>query len=357
MKKHLLFTAILFAAHVSIAQDTSNPVAANQNNQATPNKSQAVLTPIIFFDEHPYNHNMHITSDSSYFYAINGGNTANGQINKFDFTGTLIQTYPITIDGRGLSFNKADGYFYASTYPGDVVKIIDITTGAYSMLFPGAMQNAQGSFDISEDGTKFYDFYQGTLRVHDFNTGAVIDTITGLSYGAGNFGGEAAVAVDSIYIYTWNATIKTVYQHDTSGTLLQSFVLSSGENGHSIAFANDLLFVSHDGNYNIGTWYGYDLSQLSTGITSTPLGSDVITVSPNPFTDELEVQSSQLRVGDEIRITDMLGKTVFTKTIAIATTNFKLHPHSYRDLNWYSGIYFLEVISEKEKIVKKIVKQ
>ncbi|MEO8148060.1 MAG: T9SS type A sorting domain-containing protein, partial [Bacteroidia bacterium] len=93
--------------------------------------------------------------------------------------------------------------------------------------------------------------------IHDFFTGAVINTITGLNFGPGNFGGEEAEAVDSLYIFTWDATIKTVSKYDMSGTLMQTLLLDSGENGHSISRAGNYLFVAHDGNYATGTWYGY----------------------------------------------------------------------------------------------------
>jgi hypothetical protein len=155
----------------------------------------------IIFEEDPYNHNMHITSDGDYYYTINGGNTASGQINKFTLEGTLVATFPILIDGRGLSYNKSDGYLYASSYLGNIYKITDLQNGSFETVFDYIMQNEQASFAISDDGTKFYDFYNGTLKIHDFATGTVLQEISGLSYGEGNFGGNAAVAVDPDYIY------------------------------------------------------------------------------------------------------------------------------------------------------------
>ena len=155
-----------------------------------------------------------------------------------------------------MSYNKADGFLYASLYAKSIVRIDNLATGAFTTIFTNAMQNDQASFAISNDGTKYYDFYMGTLLVHDFFTGTVINTINGLSYGAGNFGGDAAVAVDSLYIFTWDATIKTVSKYDFSGNLMQTLVLDSGENGHSISRAGNYLFVAHDGNYATGRWFG-----------------------------------------------------------------------------------------------------
>ena len=351
MKTHLLISAAFLAISVNAnSQDTSQPLASKPANSTVSAKNQTVvLTPVITFNEHPYNHNMHIAADSSHYYAINGGNSASGQVNEFDLAGNLIQTDTILIDGRGLSYNKNDGYLYASLYGGDVVRIDDLQAGTFTTLFPMAMQNAQASFAISADGTKFYDFFQGTLRIHDFVTGAVINTLYGMLYGSGNFGGEAAVAVDSNYIYTWNSAIKTVYVYDTLGAFIQSFTISDGDNGHSLSFTNGLLFVSKDGNYNIGTWYGYDLSIL-TGIHSADYNPEsAISVSPNPADEYAEI-SFQFSEADEIFLTDILGKTVFTKKILSPDSYFRIPTSGFSN-----GIYFLSVQSGNEKVTKKVL--
>lgn len=109
----------------SLLFDSSNedsPVLFEDSRIFVPVRSNVIykqtdtLTPLhdpileIEFDEYPYNHNMHIAFDGEYLYTINGGNTTNGQINKFGYDGTFIQTFPIAIDGRGLSYNPNDGY-------------------------------------------------------------------------------------------------------------------------------------------------------------------------------------------------------------------------------------------------------
>lgn len=252
---HAVWSQSIFNLDKGKVFDTSNPPAVAGKNPSPVNVLG--IPPAFIFNEFPVNHNMHIASDGNFYYTINGGNSSTGQINKFDLNGNLLQTYPIQIDGRGLSYNYADSNLYASLYTGDIVRIDSLAAGTYTTLFIGIMHDAQASFAISPDGTKFYDFVNGTLYVHDFFTGVEKDTIYNLAYGAGNFGGNAAVAVDSNFIYTWDATIKTVSVYDQLGTLTQTMVLDSGDNGHSISIANGLLFVSRDGNYATGTWYGY----------------------------------------------------------------------------------------------------
>ena len=217
------------------------------------------------FDENPGNHNMHIASDGSYYYTINGGSSSSGQINKFTLAGTLVQTYPIQIDGRGLTYNYADGYLYASLFGGDIAKITSLENGTWDIVHTSIMQNVQASFDISPDGTKFYDFYNGTLEIHNFQTGALETTLTGLTCGSGNYGGDAAVSVDGEYIYTWDSSIKTVYVYSNAGSLVRTMVLSDGDNGQSLSYFDGYLFVSKDGNYDIGTWYGYNIRLSQAG--------------------------------------------------------------------------------------------
>jgi len=213
----------------------------------------------IQFDELMHYHNMHITSDGMYYYTIDGGNS-NGHINKYDLNLNLLATFNINIDGRGLSYNKADGYLYASLFTGDVVKITDLTTGSWTMIHSNKLQNSQASFALSEDGVKFYDFYNGTLKVWDLATGSLLETINGLSNGSGNFGGNACVAVDPDYIYTWNTGLMTVYAYDHAGVLQTSFVLPNGNNGHSLSFVDGILFANDDSYSNgTGTWYGYNI--------------------------------------------------------------------------------------------------
>jgi hypothetical protein len=238
------------------------------------------------FDEHPYNHNMHITSDGSYYYTINGGSASVGQINKFTLAGTLVQTYPIQIDGRGLTYNSTDGFLYASLYGGNIVKINSLENGTWDVVHSDIMQNEQASFDLSPDGTKLYDFYNGTLEIHNFQTGALETTITGLSNGSGSQGGDAAVAVDGEYIYTWDSSIKTVYVYTNSGSFVRSMVLSDGNYGFSLSFVDGYIFVSNDGNYNIGTWYGYNIRRALSGeMISNKIEFAISTADKNTFDD------------------------------------------------------------------------
>jgi hypothetical protein len=238
------------------------------------------------FNDSCYNHNMHIASDGTYLYTINGGNVSVGLISKYTLSGTLVGHYPILIDGRGLSYNKADASLYASTYGGNIVKITNLAAGTFSTVYTAKMANAQASFAISPDGSKFYDFSLGTVKVYSMSTGTLLSTITGLSYGAGNYGGEACIAVDDTYMYTWNATTKTVYVYTLAGTAVRTLTLANGDNGQSLAVFDGMLFVSKDGNYSLGTWYGYNIRKpialaKQAVVTAAPVAKSAVAPDAN----------------------------------------------------------------------------
>ena len=76
-----------------------------------------------------------------------------------------------------------------------------------------------------------------------------------------------------------------------------------------------------------------------------------ITIFPNPA-NEYSVISGQFVEGDEIRITDVLGKTLFTKTFSSPTSDFRLLTSGFSP-----GVYFVTVSNEKERVTKKIIKE
>ncbi|MBS0011473.1 MAG: hypothetical protein KFF49_08685 [Bacteroidales bacterium] len=254
---------------------------------------QALHDPIleVQFDDDPYNHNMHIASDGSYYYTVNGGNFTSGMINKYTLEGQFIDSYDIELDFRSIMYNDADGYFYAcgfeSDYLGNIYKITSIENGTFQILYTDLYEYAQSSTALSLDGQYIYAFNSGTLKKYNLSDGTLVETLTGLNCGIGNYGGDGAVAVDPDYIYTWNAGTRTVYVYNHSGTLVRTMTLDYGNNGNSLSFVDGYLFVSVDADYAIGTWYGYNIRKAvnqpkSSIITKTSdLPSGDITYRPD----------------------------------------------------------------------------
>jgi hypothetical protein len=225
------------------------------------------------------------------------------------------------------------------------------------------MQNDQASFAISPDGSKFFDFYAGILKIHDFNTGAVIKTITGLSYGAGNFGGDAAVAVDRSHIYTWDATIRNVYVYDRSGNFIQSLVLKKGNNGMSLSIANGLLFVSKDGGYDTGKWYGYCVksyfinSSISSSNSDIQLGKKAektgdlrITNTPNPFIATTRIFYKLPLSGKvSLKVFDATGKEV--ANLVNAQQQAGAYKIDFTASGILNGLYYYRIVLTTDKQV------
>lgn len=232
----------------------------------------------IHFDDEPYNHNMHIASDGKFYYTVNGGNVDYGKINKYDLNGNFIRTCKIGIDFRSIMYNKADGFFYACGFEKDwternIYKITSIENGTFERIFTNLYDYPQSSTALSQDGQFLYAFYAGTLKKYNFSDGSLVDSLVGLNYGEGNFGGDGAVAVDNDFIYTWNSDIRDVYVYDFLGNLLQNFTLDYGDNGHSLSIINGMLFVSSDGNYSTGTWYGYYIQKVTDNSQGSPINA------------------------------------------------------------------------------------
>jgi hypothetical protein len=220
----------------------------------------------VIFNENIYNHNFHITSDGNYLYTVNGGSASAGRIKRYTLSGVYIDSVMIPLDFRSIMYNRKDGYLYACAYDRNLYKITDMAAGTYQLLYTALFDYNQSSLALSWDGNFVYAFYQGTLKKYSLATGALVQTLSGFQYGSGNFGGDGAVAVDQDYIYTINTALNTVYVYTLGGVFVRNLTLSFGNVGISLSFVNNgYLFLSKDGNYGMGTWYGYNI-RLSTSI-------------------------------------------------------------------------------------------
>jgi len=221
--------------------------------------SAQTLKPKITFTEDPRTHNVHITSDGSFYYTCNGGVTSKGQINKFSFDGKLIESYEIELDMRSVMYNKKDKSFYVNCFNRNIYKITSLESGKYELVLEGIYENEQANLALSPNGKYLYYFDDGTLKIFSFPSGKLKKTIGNLNHGKEFTTGQSSVAVDKKYIYTWNSSKSKIYVYDLKGKSIKEVKISDGDYGFSLSYANGLIFVSTDGNYDIGTWYGYDL--------------------------------------------------------------------------------------------------
>jgi len=93
-----------------------------------------------------------------------------------------------------------------------------------------------------------------------------------------------------------------------------------------------------------------EADQLTGAVTSEEFSSNIV-VYPNPFTDYINIQSPSL-VGKPMSITlkDLASYTVEKYATVTGTMELNIQ-------NLPEGLYLLEIESEGNKVVKKVVKQ
>jgi DNA-binding beta-propeller fold protein YncE len=217
------------------------------------------LNPKIEFDDDPRTHNVHLASDGQYFYTVNGGKAYQGQISKFTLEGKYLTSYDVNLDMRSLMYNAQDKSFYVCTFEKEIYRITDLEKGTFKNVLSELYDNEQANLALSPDGKYLYYFSDGTVKIFKFPSGKLYKTISGFDKGKEFTSGNSAVAVDGKHIYTWNAEYKLIFVYDMKGKKIKSVQISKGDYGFSLSYANGLIFVATDGNYDVGHWYGYDI--------------------------------------------------------------------------------------------------
>ena len=157
------------------------------------------------------------------------------------------------------------------------------------------------------------------------------------------------IKIDSVGITQWQNTVGGNY-----GDGIRS--ISQTSDGGFLLGGTSWSNISGDKTENCIGLTDYWIIKLApdtiTSIHSAiPNPHSSISFSPNPA-NEYSVISYRFAVGDVLRITDILGRIIFTKTFSSPTLNSRL-----QTLNYLPGIYFVEVISDKGKTVRKMLKQ
>ena len=90
-----------------------------------------------------------------------------------------------------------------------------------------------------------------------------------------------------------------------------------------------------------------------TNLSPTLSSREGVTVFPNPFTNELTIsnaQGSEKNKATEIKVYDVFGRIIYSQSFS--SSNFKL-----KTTNWHQGIYFVEVLTNGNRVMQKIIKQ
>lgn len=217
-------------------------------------------------------HNMHIVSDGSYYYTINGGTASKGAVNKYTMNGRLVAEYNMYLDMRSIMYNPQDGGLYVSTNDKKICKLTNLSSGSYETKFDQLFDNGQACLALSADGNYLYYLSNGVLKKFDFNNGQLLNSYNGLQSGTNS---SFVVAADEEYLYTFDSDNKKVYVYDLSANYIGSLSIPNGSYRFSLSVTNGMLFTSYDGNSATGTWYGYKVksSNYNKQINSNSGGS------------------------------------------------------------------------------------
>lgn len=134
----------------------------------------------------------------------------------------------------------------------------------------------------------------------------------------------------------------------------------SGPNGFTQTGRNvifDPITASNFGNYTVNYQLDnclynqeFELNEISLSVESDDLDlSHMITIFPNPFSETILIDNN-LDTISKIEVYNMLGQTVAYKNGTKKQTTLNLS-------HLTSGLYFVEIIIDKFKVTKKILKQ
>ncbi len=219
--------------------------------------SAQTLSPKVVFKDDPQTHNMHLTSDGFYYYTCNGGKAELGQISKYSLAGIKVASFDIKLDMRSIMFNTRDNKFYVYTYAKKFYRIDNLEQGKYAEVYDFSDRAEQSVPAISSNGRQIYFMEAGDVFKYKLRNRKLFPTLSGLKTGKNHENGSTVIAVDKKHIYCWDAAEQMVFIYDQEGKFVKSVKLSKGNYGFSLSFANGMVWVSEDGNYGEGTWYGY----------------------------------------------------------------------------------------------------
>jgi DNA-binding beta-propeller fold protein YncE len=222
--------------------------------------------PKLVFIDHVYFHNMGITWDGDYYYTVNGGNTENSNLNKYDKSGSLEESYSVGADGRSILYSPSEEQLYVKPY-GTSLDEVDLDLEETSTALEDIFSGDQSSVAMSPDGEKLYELYEGTVKV--FNTDGDEETSFKLSsYNTTDERGyAAAIAASDKFLFVWAPNSdKEILVYGVDGKYVTKFALPRSGFGFSLSWANDMLWIAEDADGGSdgadGTWYGYELKGL-----------------------------------------------------------------------------------------------
>lgn len=338
--------------------------------------------------------------------AASGVSTAKGEVKVYEYGGASWSQLGSTMSGvvngdrfgNSVNFN-ADGTFLAIGIPfsdangtpsgtnSGQVKVYEYTSN-WSQIFTASILGESFAFGttvaLSDDGSvlvagatqqndpangsgfaRIYK-YNGTSNTYVFNASvagesnsdrfgssvALSDDGNFLAVGA-PFNDSNGTSSGEAYLYentsgnTWSA-VSGIFNNSNVAADLAGSSVSLSENGafFSIGAFNADNPINSNNNTGMARVF-VDSSLLST--KDITLNNSIV-VYPNPIIDYLAISSTNNRSITSIKLSDMAGRVMYQKTASFTETSINFS-------NLQTGMYLLELKSDKETIIRKILKQ
>ncbi len=290
-------------------------------------------------------------SDGKLYGYTNGNGTQNfGTLFSFDISTSVFTRL------HSLYYLTGDWPNYGGLLMATDNKLYGVTSGGGANL-----RGVIFSYDLSTDT---YNDIHDFDSIGGYNPNCImIQATDGKLYGVTSSGG-ASIYFGVIFSYDISTHNYTVL-HNFDGTFgsYPARSLMQASNGKLYGMTN------RGGTNNIGVFYSFDISSNTysvvmnldsaiganpdcdiietpwiTGIPSIPTPSP-LTISPNPASQTLNITYNSIA---QLIITDMMGNKIYSQPITTINNSIDVS-------KWSKGVYFVQLRSERENLVKKLV--
>ncbi|MDC8004007.1 T9SS type A sorting domain-containing protein [Aureisphaera galaxeae] len=277
---------------------------------------------------------------------------------KYDTDGNLLQSFAIDGHPSGIIKDHDSENMIITRYVGNT--IIELSPdGTITEISAAEGLNGPVGLAFDENGTLFVGNFTDR-DVYKVEADGSIDYIATVG-DEGNLG-----FIDYAHGTLWGTAfqenkIYTINPDGINDTEVFTGSIAGGDDGDiSVATFNqpngilfddseDTMYVSDFGSKNLRIISGFTL-----GFGDTELGSEVLTVVPNPVYDNLQLKGSLLEGTYTVTLYNVLGELLYKESI-LAIENRTLAEMNISHLS--SGIYLVKVSNSGTTITKKLIKK
>ncbi len=168
----------------------------------------------------------------------------------------------------------------------------------------------------------------------------------------------SALAIVWTQTVVWTGQVVLLFTNNIANgfpAMYDSIDLNNAINA-DVAIANGNIFVVWEDDVAGTVKYRKGTFSTVTGIEENS-SLNLISISPNPATDELRIKNSEFRI-EEVEVYNVLGEKVFSSTVVpLSSRRGDERGEVINVSSLQNGIYFVKVKGEKEERVAKFVKQ